>query len=150
MFDQHKNCATKVSWESKFPTFSSAPFPSSPQSHLLHHQVVDELVRHPDIDINKGGMSNDITPLHVCGSNHSFRHSINLVPNLIVKLDMSVRRLHTSPCLNSKVSTSDIKIKTRDVISMTLPIQVACISDNVSVIRQLTTMPRLTRLAMEI
>jgi len=54
---------------------------------MRHQQVVDELVRHPDIDINKPGMGNDITPLHV-----------------------------------------------------------ACISDNVSVIRQLTSMARLTSL----
>jgi len=32
---------------------------------MRHQQVVDELVRHPDIDINKAGMGNDITPLHV-------------------------------------------------------------------------------------
>jgi len=54
---------------------------------MRHQQVVDELVRHPDIDINKAGMGNDITPLHV-----------------------------------------------------------ACISDNVAVIRQLTTMAHLTSL----
>jgi len=54
---------------------------------MRHQQVVDELLRHPDVDINLPGMGNDITPLHV-----------------------------------------------------------ACISDNVAVIRQLTTMNRLTSL----
>jgi len=32
---------------------------------MRHQQVVDELLLHPDIDINLPGMGNDITPLHV-------------------------------------------------------------------------------------
>ena len=36
-----------------------------PQLLFVVHQVVDELLLHPDIDINLPGMDNDITPLHV-------------------------------------------------------------------------------------